>query len=225
MSPLRVILADDQVMIRSGLRALLAAEHDIEVVAEAGDGTQAVAEARAHKPDVIVMDIRMPILDGVGATRAIAADPDLSATRVLILTTFDDDALVFDAIRAGAAGYLLKDADPGDLLRGIRAVAAGDSLLAPQAARRLIAAFVTTPTSTGPPPAALAVLTEREREIVALVGRGLSNDEIADWLTISTATARTHVSRAMTKLAARDRAQLVVFAYETGLVRPGTYNT
>jgi DNA-binding NarL/FixJ family response regulator len=225
VSPLRVILADDQLMIRRGLRALLAAEPDIEVVAEADDGTQAVAAARAHHPDVIVMDIRMPILDGVGATRAIAADPDLAATRVLILTTFDDDSLVFDAIRAGAAGYLLKDADPADLLRGIRVVAAGDSLLAPQAARRLIAAFATTPASTAPPPAALAVLTEREREIVALVGRGLSNDEIAEWLTISAATARTHVSRAMTKLAARDRAQLVVFAYETGLVRPGTYNT
>jgi DNA-binding NarL/FixJ family response regulator len=225
VSPLRVVLADDQVMIRSGLRALLAAEPDIEVVAEADDGTQAVAVARAHHPDVVVMDIRMPILDGVGATRAIAADPDLARVRVLILTTFDDDALVFDAIRAGAAGYLLKDADPADLLRGIRAVAAGDSLLAPQAARRLIAAFATTPASTAPPPAALAVLTEREREIVALVGRGLSNDEIANWLTISAATARTHVSRAMTKLAARDRAQLVVFAYETGLVRPGTYNT
>ena len=225
MSPLRVVLADDQVMIRSGLRALLASEFDIEVVAEADDGSQAVAAASTHRPDVIVMDVRMPILDGVGATRAIAADPDLAAVRVLILTTFDDDALVFDAIRAGAAGYLLKDADPAELIRGIRAVAAGDSLLAPQAARRLIAAFTTTPASKAPPPVALAVLTAREREIVALVGRGLSNDEIADWLTISAATARTHVSRAMTKLAARDRAQLVVFAYETGLVRPGTYNT
>jgi DNA-binding NarL/FixJ family response regulator len=225
VSAVRVVLADDQVMIRSGLRALLASEPDIDVVAEAGDGTQAVAAARAHGADVIVMDIRMPVLDGVGATRAIAADPDLAAVRVLILTTFDDDVLVFDAIRAGAAGYLLKDADPAELIRGIRAVAAGDSLLAPQAARRLIAAFATTPASTAPPPAALAVLTHREREIVALVGRGLSNDEIADWLTISAATARTHVSRAMTKLAARDRAQLVVFAYETGLVRPGTYNT
>jgi DNA-binding NarL/FixJ family response regulator len=224
VSPLRVVLADDQVMIRSGLRALLASEPDIDVVAEAGDGTQAVAAARTHHPDVVVMDIAMPILDGVGATRAIAADPQLAAVRVLILTTFDDDALVFEAIRAGAAGYLLKDAEPADLIRGVRAVAAGDSLLAPQAARRLIAAFASTPASTAPPPAALAVLTEREREIVALVGRGLSNDEIADWLTISAATARTHVSRAMTKLAARDRAQLVIFAYETGLVRPGTYN-
>jgi DNA-binding NarL/FixJ family response regulator len=225
MSPLHVVLADDQVMIRSGLRALLASEPDLQVVAEADDGTQALAAARTYHPDVIVMDIRMPVLDGVGATRAIAADPGLTGVRVLILTTFDEDALVFDAIRAGAAGYLLKDADPADLIRGIRAVAAGDSLLAPQAARRLITAFATTPASTAPPPAALSVLTDREREIVSLVGRGLSNDEIADWLTISPATARTHVSRAMTKLAARDRAQLVIFAYESGLVRPGTYNT
>jgi DNA-binding NarL/FixJ family response regulator len=157
----------------------------------------------------------------VGATRAIAADPELTAVRVLILTTFDEDALVFEAIRAGAAGFLLKDADPAELIRGIRAVAAGDSLLAPQAARRLIAAFVSTPASTAPTPRAVAGLTDREREIVALVGRGLSNDEIAEWLTISPATARTHVSRAMTKLGARDRAQLVIVAYESGLVRAG----
>lgn len=221
MSPLRVVLADDQIMIRSGLRALLAAEPDLRVVAEAGDGQQALAAVRDHRPDVIVMDVRMPVMDGLEATRAIAADPQLSSVRVLVLTTFDEDALVFEAIRAGAAGFLLKDAEPADLLRGIRVVAAGDTLLAPQAARRLIAAFASTPARTGPPAAALTLLTDREREIVALVGRGLSNDDIAEWLVISLATARTHVSRAMVKLAARDRAQLVVFAYESGLVHPG----
>jgi DNA-binding NarL/FixJ family response regulator len=221
VSLLRVVLADDQIMIRSGLRALLAAEPDLRVVAEAGDGQQALAAVRDHRPDVIVMDVRMPVMDGLEATRAIAADPQLSSVRVLVLTTYDEDALVFEAIRAGAAGFLLKDAEPADLLRGIRVVAAGDTLLAPQAARRLIAAFASTPARTGPPAAALTLLTDREREIVALVGRGLSNDDIAEWLVISPATARTHVSRAMVKLAARDRAQLVVFAYESGLVHPG----
>ncbi|WP_239103476.1 response regulator [Microbispora corallina] len=218
---LRVVLADDQVMIRSGLRALLAAEPGLEVVAEAGDGRQALAAVRAHHPDVIVMDIRMPVLDGLAATRVIAADPELSGVRVLVLTTFDEDELVFEAIRAGAAGFLLKDADPAELLRGIRVAAAGDSLLAPQAARRLVAAFAVGPAPAGPSARALDRLTDREREIVALVGRGLSNDEIARHLVISPATARTHVSRAMVKLAVRDRAQLVVFAYESGLVRPG----
>jgi DNA-binding NarL/FixJ family response regulator len=218
---LRVVLADDQVMIRSGLRALLAAEPDLEVVAEAGDGRQALDAVRAHHPDVVVMDIRMPVLDGLGATRAIAADPGLSDVRVVILTTFDEDELVFEAVRAGAAGYLLKDAEPTELLRGIRVAAAGDTLLAPQAARRLVAAFASTPAPTGPTARALELLTEREREIVALVGRGLSNDEIAERLVISPATARTHVSRAMVKLGARDRSQLVVFAYESGLVQPG----
>ena len=222
MSVLRVVLADDQVMIRSGLRALLAAEPDLEVVAEAGDGQQALAAARAHRPDVIVMDIRMPVLDGLEATRAIAADPQLSGVRVVVLTTYDEDALVFAAIRAGAAGFLLKDAEPAELLRGIRAAAAGDALLAPQAARRLVAAFAAGPAPAGPVARAKELLTYREREVVALVGRGLSNDEIAERLVISPATARTHVSRAMVKLAARDRAQLVVFAYESGLVRPGT---
>jgi DNA-binding NarL/FixJ family response regulator len=221
VSVLRVVLADDQVMIRSGLRALLAAEPGLEVVAEAGDGRQALAAVRAHRPDVIVMDIRMPVLDGLAATRVIAADPELSGVRVLVLTTFDEDELVFEAIRAGAAGFLLKDADPADLLRGIRVAAAGDTLLAPQAARRLVAAFAAGPAPAGPSARALDRLTHREREIVALVGRGLSNDEIAAHLVISPATARTHVSRAMVKLAVRDRAQLVVFAYESGLVRPG----
>jgi DNA-binding NarL/FixJ family response regulator len=221
MSVLRVVLADDQVMVRSGLRALLAAEPDLEVVAEAGDGQQALAAVRTAYPDVVVMDIRMPVLDGLEATRAIAADPRLSDVRVLVLTTYDEDALVFEAIRAGAAGFLLKDAEPTELLRGIRIVAAGDTLLAPQAARRLVAAFASTPAPKGPAAKALDLLTDREREVVALVGRGLSNDEIAERLVISPATARTHVSRAMVKLAARDRAQLVVFAYESGLVQPG----
>ncbi|GII42822.1 DNA-binding response regulator [Planotetraspora phitsanulokensis] len=221
MSVLRVVLADDQVMIRSGLRALLTAEPGLEVVAEAGDGQQALAAARAHRPDVIVMDIRMPVLDGLAATRAIAADPELSDVRVLVLTTFDEDALVFEAIRAGAAGFLLKDAEPAELLRGIRVTAAGDALLSPQAARRLVTAFAAAPTPAGPVARALELLTSREREVVALVARGLSNEEIADRLVISPATSRTHVSRAMIKLAARDRAQLVVFAYESGLVHPG----
>jgi DNA-binding NarL/FixJ family response regulator len=221
VSVLRVVLADDQVMIRSGLRALLAAESDLEVVAEASDGQEALAAVRTHHPDVIVMDIRMPVLDGLEATRAIATDPRLSNVRVLVLTTFDEDALVFEAIRAGAAGFLLKDAEPTDLLRGIRTAAAGDTLLAPQAARRLVAAFASTPAPSGPAVGTLDLLTDREREVVALVGRGLSNHEIAERLVISPATARTHVSRAMVKLAARDRAQLVVFAYESGLVHPG----
>jgi DNA-binding NarL/FixJ family response regulator len=221
VSVLRVVLADDQVMIRSGLRALVAAEPGLQVVAEVSDGQQALAAVRTHHPDVIVMDIRMPVLDGLEATRAIAADPQLSDVRVLVLTTFDEDALVFEAIRAGAAGFLLKDAEPAELLRGIRVAAAGDTLLAPQAARRLVAAFAAAPAPTGPAPRALNLLTDREREVVALVGRGLSNDEIAERLVISPATSRTHVSRAMVKLAARDRAQLVVFAYESGLVHPG----
>jgi DNA-binding NarL/FixJ family response regulator len=221
VSVLRVVLADDQVMVRSGLRALLAAEPDLEVVGEAGDGRQALEAVRNQHPDVVVMDIRMPVLDGLEATRAIADDPELAGVRVLVLTTYDEDALVFEAIRAGAAGFLLKDAEPTELLRGIRIAAAGDALLAPQAARRLVAAFASTPAPKGPAAKALEQLTEREREVVALVGRGLSNDEIADLLVISPATARTHVSRAMVKLAARDRAQLVVFAYESGLVHPG----
>jgi DNA-binding NarL/FixJ family response regulator len=221
MNPIRIVLADDQVMIRAGLRTLLGSEPDLDVVAEVGDGQAALTEVRANRPDVVVMDIRMPILDGVAATRAIAADPELAGVRVLILTTFDEDALVFDAIRAGAAGFLLKDADPADLLRGIRVVAAGDALLGPQAARRLVAAFASIPSAQSPAVEGLGLLTEREREVVALVGRGLSNEDIAEWVSISPATARTHVSRAMVKLRARDRAQLVVFSYEAGLVRPG----
>ncbi|MEV0269733.1 response regulator transcription factor [Hamadaea sp. NPDC050747] len=221
MSVLRVVLADDQAMIRSGLRALLAAEPDIDVVAEAGDGATALAAVRTHRPDVVVMDIRMPVMDGIAATRAIAAEPALSDVKVLILTTYDEDALVFEAIRAGAAGFLLKDAEPAELIRGVRVTAAGEALLAPAAARKLIGAFAATPALSGPPSLQLEVLTEREREIVTLAGRGMSNVDIARHLVISPATARTHVSRAMIKIGARDRAQLVVFAYETGLVRPG----
>lgn len=220
---IRVLLADDQAMIRSGLRALLTAEADIDVVGEAADGTQAVELASQHRPDVIVMDLRMPGVDGLEATRRIAADPGMAAVRVLVLTTFDDDELVFQAMRAGAGGFLLKDAEPADLLRGIRVVAGGEALLSPSITRRLIEAYAATPQPAAPSAKLLDVLTDREREIVALVGTGRSNEEIAAWLYISPATARTHVSRAMVKLAARDRAQLVVFAYETGLVTAGRH--
>ncbi len=217
---IRVVLADDQAMIRSGLRALLSAEEDIEVVGEAGDGEQAVETARDLRPDVVVMDLRMPGVDGLAATRRIAADVQMAKTRVLVLTTFDDDEFVFESMRAGAGGFLLKDAEPTELLRGIRVVAAGEALLAPSVTRRLIEAYAATPEPNAPSGRLLGLLTDREREIVALVGTGLSNDEIAGRLFISPATARTHVSRAMVKLAARDRAQLVVFAYEAGLVTP-----
>jgi DNA-binding NarL/FixJ family response regulator len=220
---IRVVLADDQAMVRSGLRALLAAEADIDVVGEAADGTRAFELARQHRPNVVVMDLRMPGVDGLEATRRIAADPELAGVRVLVLTTFDDDELVFQAMRAGAGGFLLKDAEPTDLLRGIRVVAGGEALLAPSVTRRLMEAYAATPQPTAPSAKLLDVLTDREREIVALVGTGLSNEEIAARLYISPATARTHVSRAMVKLAARDRAQMVVFAYETGLVTPGRH--
>jgi DNA-binding NarL/FixJ family response regulator len=215
-----VILTDDQAMIRSGLRALLNAEEDIEIVAEAGDGEQALELARRLRPDVVVMDIRMPVLDGVEATRRLAADPELRDVRVLVLTTYDDDELVFRALRAGAGGFLLKDADPEDLVQGIRVLASGESLLAPSVTRRLVEAFVARPEAAAPSPGMVEVLTDRERAIVALVGTGLSNHEIAARLVISPATARTHVSRSMGKIGARDRAQVVVFAYEAGLVVP-----
>ncbi len=221
MTGLRIVLADDQTMVRSGLRALLTATEDMEVVAEAADGRAALDAVRTHHPDVVVMDIRMPVMDGIAATRAIVSDSALADVHVLVLTTFDDDALVFAAIRSGAAGFLLKDAEPTDLLRGIRLAASGEALLAPRAARKLIEAFASTPAPNAPTSAALDELTDREREIVTLVGAGLSNDDIAERLVISPATARTHVSRAMVKIAARDRAQLVVFAYESGLVAPG----
>ena len=217
---IRVVLADDQALVRAGLRALLDPQDDIEVVGEAADGAQAVDSARRLAPDVVLMDIRMPIMDGLDATRTIGADPALAGVRVVVLTTFEVDEYVFEALRAGASGFLLKDAEPVELLRAVRVVAAGESLLSPSVTRRVVEAFAAAapPTSS---PDGLEELTEREREIVALVGAGLSNGEIADRLVISPATARTHVSRAMLKLGCRDRAQLVVFAYESGLVAPG----
>lgn len=217
---IRVLLADDQSLIRAGLRALLDAEADIEVVGEAGDGAAAVRIAASTRPDVVLMDIRMPGVDGLEATRRIAVDPTLSHTRIIILTTFDLDEYVFEALRVGASGFLVKDTEPVDLLRGVRAVAAGDGLLSPSVTRRLIAEFAGRAKPPAPP-RDLTALTEREREVMALVGNGLSNEEIATHLVVSPATAKTHVSRAMVKLGARDRAQLVVFAYEAGLVRPG----
>ena len=215
-----VVLVDDQAMIRSGLRALLAAEEDIQVVGEAGDGAAALELARRLRPEVVVMDIRMPVMDGVEATRRLAADQELGGTRVLVLTTYDDDELVFRALRAGAGGFLLKDADPEDLIGGVRVLASGDALLAPSITRRLVEAFVARPEPAVAAPSLVEPLTGREQEIVALVGTGLSNHEIAERLSISPATARTHVSRAMGKIGARDRAQVVVFAYESGLVVP-----
>lgn len=224
---IKVLLADDQALVRAGFRALLNAEPDIEVVAEARDGLEAVRLAGQTRPDVVLMDIRMPGVDGLEATRRIAADPELGATRVVILTTFELDEYVFEALRTGASGFLVKDTEPVELLRGVRAVAAGDALLSPSVTRRVISEFA-APGGRGrpalPPEEAerrLEHLTEREREVMVLVGEGLSNDEIAARLVISPATAKTHVSRAMVKLGARDRAQLVVHAYEAGLIRPG----
>ncbi|SCF12921.1 two component transcriptional regulator, LuxR family [Micromonospora coriariae] len=215
----RVLLADDQALMRAGFRALLDAEDDLEVVGEAVDGSSAVHLSRSLRPDVVLMDVQMPGLDGIEATRRIAADPDLAAIRVLILTNYGLDSYVFAALRAGASGFLLKDADPADLLQAIAVVARGDALLAPAVTRTLISEFV-----AGPPPAEPAagreVLTAREQEIVELVARGLSNDDIASRMVISPLTAKTHVNRAMTKLHCRDRAQLVVWAYESGLVTP-----
>lgn len=215
-----VLLADDQPIVRSGLRALLNAESDIKVVAEVGDGAKALEQARRLHPDVIVMDIRMPVMDGIEATRGLAADPGLTDVRVLVLTTYGEDEMVFRALRAGAAGFLPKDVDPEDLIRAVRIVAAGEGLLAPRATRRLIEAFVARPELKAPSARMVDVLTLRERQIAALVATGLSNQEIASKLVISPATARTHVSRVMGKIGARDRAQVVVFGYEAGLVNP-----
>ncbi|GAA1848617.1 response regulator [Asanoa iriomotensis] len=215
-----VLLADDQALVRAGFRALLDAEDDITVVAEAGDGLAAVRAAAASRPDVVLMDIRMPGVDGLEATRRITTDPALAATRIVILTTFELDEYLFEALRVGASGFLVKDTEPVELLRGVRAVAAGDALLSPGVTRRLIAEFASRDRRPAPPLPPPDQLTDREREVVALVGAGLSNDEIAARLVVSPATAKTHVSRAMVKLSTRDRAQLVVYAYEAGLVRP-----
>jgi DNA-binding NarL/FixJ family response regulator len=216
---IRVLLADDQVLVRAGFRALLEAEPGIEVVGEAGDGEEAVRLATSLVPDVVLMDIRMPGQDGLEATRRIVSDERMAEVRIIILTTFDLDEYVFEALRLGASGFLVKDTEPPDLLRGVRAVARGDALLSPSITRRLIAEFVARDTRPSPV-RSLEALTDREREVVGLVAAGLSNSEIAERLVVSPATAKTHVSRAMGKLGARDRAQLVVFAYESGLVQP-----
>jgi len=217
---IRVALVDDQALLRAGFRALIEAEDDLAVVAESADGQEALEVIGSQRPDVVLMDIRMPRLDGLEATRQIVADPGLDGVRVIILTTFDLDEYVFEAVRIGASGFLVKDTEPAELLAGIRAVAAGDALLSPGVTRRLIAEFAVRSRSSAAP-AVLDVLTDREREVVSLVGEGLNNDEIGARLFMSPATAKTHVSRAMIKLHARDRAQLVVIAYESGLVRPG----
>jgi DNA-binding NarL/FixJ family response regulator len=215
-----VVIADDQALVRAGFRALLDAQQDINVIGEAADGEEAVRLALEVHPNVILMDIRMPIVDGLAATRRIVEDERLEDVKVVILTTFDLDEYVFEAIRAGANGFLVKDTEPVELLRAVRAVVAGDALLSPRVTRRLIEEFASRAKDpVGLPD--LAVLTERERQVVVLVAGGLTNDEIAERLIMSAATAKTHVSRAMIKLGARDRAQLVVWAYETGLVRAG----
>jgi DNA-binding NarL/FixJ family response regulator len=215
---IRVLLMDDQALIRAGFRALLEIEDDIEVVAEAANGEQGVALALEHRPDVALVDIQMPVMDGIEATRLIAADERLSGVHVVILTNYGLDEYVFNALRAGACGFMVKDNEPADLVQGVRVAARGDALLSPAITRRLIGEYVSR--LPEPAPEGLDVLTNRERECTALVARGLSNDEIAVHMVISPATAKTHVSRAMTKLRARDRAQLVVFAYESGLVTP-----
>jgi DNA-binding NarL/FixJ family response regulator len=218
----RVLLADDQTVVRAGFRALLDLTHDLVVVGEAGDGEAAVAAARAARPAVVLMDIRMPVLDGLEATRRIVADPHLERVRVLVLTTFELDEYVFEALAAGASGFLLKDAEPDEVCAAIRTVAAGQALLAPAVTRRVIDEFSRRRTPEAIRPERLDVLTEREREVVRLVAAGLSNEEIGAELIMSPLTAKTHVSRAMIKLGTRDRAQLVVLAFETGLARIGT---
>ncbi|PSL05879.1 LuxR family two component transcriptional regulator [Haloactinopolyspora alba] len=218
--PVRVLLADDELLVRAGFKVLIDVEDDIVVVGEATTGSEAVDHARSLRPDVVLMDIRMPGLDGIDATRRIAATAGLEEVRVLILTTYDTEAYVFDALDAGASGFLLKDAGPAELLQAIRVVAAGEALLAPKITRRLIAQFTAGRAVEHAAGHRLAELTQREREVLTLVGRGLSNAEIGAELFLSPATVKTHVGHALTKLDARDRAQLVVVAYQTGLVRP-----
>ena len=236
---IRVLLADDHALVRAGFRMLLEASEDIRVVGEAANGGAAVALAAQLRPDVVLMDLRMPDVDGLTATKRISADPALDRVKVVVLTTFDDDEHVFGALRAGASGFLVKDVEPEELLQAVRVVARGDALLSPSVTRSLIAAFTanaanpwprrterplpahgTRPRADSGAPPGLATLTDREREVVALVAEGLSNEEIATRLVVSPLTAKTHVSRAMTKLAARDRAQLVVLAYTYGLAAP-----
>ncbi len=216
---IRVLLVDDQPLLRSGFRALLDVEDDIEVVAEAADGKQGLALAKEHLPDIALIDIQMPVMDGIEATRRIAADPTLARVHVVILTNYGLDEHVLDALRAGAAGFLVKDIVPEDFLHAVRVAARGDALLAPSITRKLIDRYITEPLHTNAD-TALKGLTNREREAVALVAQGLSNDQIAERMVISPLTAKTHISRAMVKLHARDRAQLVVLAYENGLVAP-----
>jgi DNA-binding NarL/FixJ family response regulator len=217
---IRVLVADDQAAVRGGFAALIASEEEMDVAGEATNGREAVDLTRSVFPHVVLMDIRMPVLDGLEATRLICSDPTLAATRVLVLTTFDQDEYVYRALRVGASGFLLKHAGPRELLNAIRVVAAGDALIAPSITRRLIAEFAAR-RDPNEPPAAVAELTEREREILRLVARGLTNAEIADRLVISPLTTKTHVSRILRKLDCRDRAQLVTLAYESGLVTPG----
>jgi DNA-binding NarL/FixJ family response regulator len=217
---IRVLLADDQELVRAGFQALLDAQDEIDVIGAAADGREAVDLARKLKPDVVLMDIRMPVLDGLQATQEIASDPKLNSVRIVILTTFELNEYVFDAIRAGASGFLVKDTKPADLIEAVRVVAGGDALLSPSVTRTLIAEFAAR-AKQPPNSAALDELTDREREVMALAASGLSNEQIAQRLIVSGATAKTHISRAMVKLGVRDRAQLVVLAYETGLVRPG----
>jgi DNA-binding NarL/FixJ family response regulator len=214
-----VVIADDQALVRGGFRVMVELAADMDVLGEAGDGAEAVALARLHHPDVVLMDVRMPGLDGIAATRRIKADDQTAGTNVLIRTTFDVDEYVYAALRAGASGFMLKDSSPEKLLEAIRVVAAGEALLAPTVTRRLIEAFAARTEPALVTPGALDAITDREREVLREIARGLSNSEIAERLHISTATTKTHVSRLLMKLAARDRAQLVVMAYETGLAR------
>jgi DNA-binding NarL/FixJ family response regulator len=225
MAVIRVLLADDQALIRAGFRVLVDAAGDLQVVGEATDGQQAVHLARSERADVVLMDIRMPGVDGLEATRRISADDDLAGVKVIILTTFESDEYVYQALRAGASGFLVKDTEPAELIQAVRVVAKGDALLSPSVTRRLITDIASRPERPSADGQALSGLTNRERDVMALVAEGLSNDEIAARLYLSPLTAKTHVSRIMTKLNARDRAQLVVIAYESGLVIPGRRDT